>query len=815
MSLFVASRKYQTQTRGNVDLDFLYACIGEKIKVITEIYFDQVDIATADNKITFAPDPSVSGRVYNDDLVFFEDGDFLNNCQVGDLILFKHNSIPTEIHTLLEIINGGLGRFDSTFTNSSLGFSSGEYAANITPLKSLIYQFGLGTGGFNSNTDDSLQKFVVNSDDELDTVTITLENVGDLDWQFDSVISEGVDSSLYVTQQRLLITHSTIVSPLFLAGQYDDLYNGIAPDYFKPDNQIKYTSQIDYQKTAYIVSESSSLIPDPVGQFGWFNTKFNGAKSDYLISSLQFKRPDLSFANQLEYTSMEVIFLVESLTGSISANTSLVFGFNYLPSDESFYQKTGRSLEENFCYDSKQFIPNNTPVNGDKFGTPKQIIKNVKGEIVSSSICRITATIDIESGQLPILKQGDLAQYDLWCIVEDTSLTPELSDKSNLLVDVNYIYVQKTKIDLLDAQNVFIEHPYSDPAFGQPTLEIFPVDDVVANTLFTLDYTGLENDGIVIKSVMPQIVLVHDTEADIVLDSYFISTENYPVVGSLPSVQDIDFTADRPYKIESGIRKSITFKRDYPEDSGNVKAWVMNFPFMNRWEYWIKIAGLNQIPESIFDSSLPFKGANHFWNRLINIPGWTCVYRVNFDLEQNGEDFEQSFDYELTSTNYNSNTDWSDCEIKSYDIPTNTELIGGAKKFVYSNQSQKDTLIVASFTKSTGPVPDIMNVAIVLWYETFEGGGITEITRISSIYDVLSTSAWKGIGLLKIVEITKNINIFTGRAILDYSKLPTGQKVTVYARIYEFNNTDVPDGGRITNDNILRATNNDEIRIVN
>ncbi len=812
MGIFVASRKYQSQTRGAVDLNFLSGVIGEKIKVITEVYYDQVSIASTDSHIRFNPDPDLSGRVYNDDLVYFEDGNFLNECQVGDSILFHHASVPDETWDLLEIINGGLGRFNTTFSSSALGDSAGEYAANITPLKSLIYQFGLGTGGFNSGTDGSLQKAIINSDDELDTITITLENVGNLDWQFDTIESVGVDSSTYITQQKLKITHNTIVTPLFLVGQYDDLAAGLAPDYFKPDNKIRYSSQVDYQKNAYNSNENSSLIPESIGQFGWFNTKFDGTNSPYAITSLEFTRADLSVANQLEYVPIQVKFRLSSSTNSFdAANTSLVFGFNYLPSDESFYQNTGRDLETNFAFDSKQLIANDTPVNGEKFGTGKQIIKNVNAEVISSGVLEVTVNIDIGADQLPILKQGELAQYSLWCIVEDTDLDPELSDKTNVLIDVNYIYTQLTKVDLLSNDTLFIEHPYDTLQYAVVDLEMFPVDDVVANSLISLDYTGLENDGIILKSVSPQIVLKHASQADIILDSEYISLESYPTIGSAPAIQNIAFQKDRPYKIEPGIRKTITLYRNYSLDVGNTKAWLLSFPFMNRWEYWIKILGLNNIPEDLFDNTVPFGGANHLWNRIVNASDWTLIYRTTFQIEQNGQNFEQVFEQELTSTNFNSNTDWSDCTIESHDLNTDAEIIVGPKKYVYA---QKNTLIRAKFTKSTGVVPELDSVYMVMWAESFEGGGITEIRNIDSGRDVLSTSIFTGINGTKRVSITKNINTFTGEAVLDFSKLPSGQKITVYARIYEIQSGD-PEDGRVTNDYILRMTLDGQIRLVN
>lgn len=122
-------------------------------------------------------------------------------------------------------------------------------------------------------------------------------------------------------------------------------------------------------------------------------------------------------------------------------------------------------------------------------------------------------------------------------------------------------------------------------------------------------------------------------------------------------------------------------------------------------------------------------------------------------------------------------------------------------------------MIRAKFTKSTGIVPDLEGVYAVIWAESFEGGGITEIRNIDSGRDVISTSCFTGINGMKRVSITKNINTFTCEAILDFSKLPSGQKITVYARIYEYASGG-PEDGRVTEDFILRMTLDGQIRLV-
>jgi hypothetical protein len=825
MPIGILSRRYCTQTRGlTTELSDLKACIGERIKVITNLYFDQILIPVFnESSMYFNPPSEISGKYYNDDLIWFEDANFLNNCQVGDIFLVDLDAggpnPPIEI-TLLEKVDSQVGRFDTTFVSQEFYKDGSDiYFANITPLKALIYQYGLNeSGDYISLTDGSLQKFSISDGDGLclNLVLTQMGAYGNKDWQATTLAIQGFGDSPAGypagAQQIIKLEHIVLVTPLFLVGELELMQAGLPPERFLYDNSIKYKAQIDWNKNNAILDPSKSLTLDPVGQFGWFNKRFDGQNSDYSMTSLTIKRvSDGEFVNQLEYGEMEVKFTLNSTAGSFHAgNSRLIFGFNYLPQDQTLYQNQNRFLEANFAFDSKLFSPNNITVNGDKFATNDQVIKTVKGQVISANTCEVTVRILFGSNQDDILRQEDVANYAMWCIMENISFDTELCDKTNLLVQVNTIHEQLTTVDLIDDQTEFIEHPYNTVGAGLEELEMFPVDDVAASSLLSINYAGLEDDGILLKSCNCQLVLKHATEADIVLDSFRINLENFPIIGSLPGVQAIDFEQQRPYKIEDGIRKTVTFDRDFTFDTASTKYWRLNFPFMNRWEYWIKIANLSSLPVSLFDSTVPFNGANHFWNRLINTAGWSLMYRKTFLIEQNGEIFEQETEQELTSTDFNSNPEWTSCTIKTYDVDTNDEIIVGPKKYAYSSG---DTKVVASFTKSIGIVPNIGNIAIVIWGEGFEGGGISEITRISSKYDVIGSSMFKSIDGSDKVKVTKTGNVFTGEALIKGDKIANLSKITLYARIYHPVDN-IEDDARVTNDFSDRLTNDGLIRTI-
>jgi len=297
---------------------------------------------------------------------------------------------------------------------------------------------------------------------------------------------------------------------------------------------------------------------------------------------------------------------------------------------------------------------------------------------------------------------------------------------------------------------------------------------------------GLSSQGVIIKNIQNKLILRDGDEqqADVLLEEFNFSTANYPLVGD---VQDIDFEQDRVFKIPAEIRKTIKCFRDFPNDSGTKKYFTNQYPFMHRWEYWValfeSLTG-ETIPSELFDNTLEDNGINHFWHRYTTIAYWLIAYDLVFTLEQNGVEFTQTFSSELAdSTDFDGNTDWTSNEIKSFDITSGLEIVNGSEKFI---KGYENVRIEASFDKTTGPVPDIGQVGIVIWIETYEKGGISDIRRISSFYPVGLDTWFKSVDTSDKVEVTKVGSVFTGKALIDYTKLPKGKEFTIYARIYEF-----------------------------
>ena len=328
-----------------------------------------------------------------------------------------------------------------------------------------------------------------------------------------------------------------------------------------------------------------------------------------------------------------------------------------------------------------------------------------------------------------------------------------------------------------------------------------PVDDVVCNTSLSINFTDLQNDSIKILSVKPTLKLKHATESDIILDSFNINTTNTNVVnydyttGGKLAIQDISFSQGRPFKIPNEIRRNIVLARDFDNDnqSTNLYAFALNFPFMMRWEYWKQLI-LSNIDSDFFDNTEEFNGINNNWTRLASITGWDFVYSVTVELIRLGITYTQTEDYIINSVGLLANSDYSNNTIKSYDITTNDPINNGS---IWYLKGYENTKIVATFNK-TGAV---ITPCIVIWIETFESGGQSDIRRISSEWDNDSQSWFVD---NKVVITNPSAGVYKGTAYIDSSKLPQNTQYTLYARIYDMNV--VEDVLRITNDDIIRST---------
>lgn len=783
----ISGRRYNNDFRPSQDLEFLIANIGERVICETDFYFEDITYATADNAIIVEPDPDDVDLTDTTGIVWSEDGVAFQDYKVGDFIGIKNGSIS--VYEVTEILTSGMIR--TTYTGSQVTIPAGDYVYNGTPITGVRYSFNLVQSGnsIKSLVDDENQMAVTDNADVTNSSFVGMVFMGKKSYQTGVVEIRGNGGTggtgIYFANQSFTIKHEFIVTPLFLVEQYSDLVDTIAPDYFKDGNCLNYICQIEAGSFLRRPNalQSSGVITDE-SNTGWFNENFNAYPTNYSITGLTIENgsgpvDELRFDEDITVT---ITVANTTDTPFSSGNTQFIGGFTYLPEAAADYQANGRDFTDNFLFDNVLAVAGGTTQNGSRFGTAYQVIKTMTVNYTSSSECEVVIVINTGASAKAILEQGEDARYMLWVMVERHTLDDEKTDRVNLLARVGQFDKQLITTDLISLTTEFIRHPYgaTETGYVESTgFEMFPVDDVVARSYFNIDFTGKTADGIVIKSIQNRIVLKHSTEADITLESFTAQVANANFIDGY--IQNIYFAQNRVFKIPPEIRKTITVERYPDSDSSSVKYWVMFYPFMNRWEYWEALSITNP-PTGIFDTSQPLSGLNHQWNRLINVSGWTAYYESIFIIEQNGQEFEQSFQTEIGSVDFDSGLGWINQSIKAYDSTGATELISGSSKYILGYDY---TLIKANFEIVSTFIPDVTGVDIAIWIETYESGGIKSIRRASSAHELDSQSWFKSTDTSNKVVISKSGSVFTGSILIDNSKLPQNDQFEIYARIYD------------------------------
>ena len=789
----ITSRTFKSHLSYNTYLPTFMANIGDYVTQKIEFNYENVNVATPKNEIILAPTNINTLDTAN--VIYTRNAVFMASLRLGDTLeLYSAgwNGSAVMTVTVSEIIDSNNFRVSNTFTQAT--WTTGKIT-NITAITHLIFNYNLVENGssFVGLTDGELQELRCTTLDATNIVTnqpCFFQGAKTYQTGSASIIGKGVSNG----KQKFELTHTFLVTPLYLAGQDATT----KPAYFEGGESLNLINRIQIGKN--FSDNLNVILPTLPKNIGWYNESFNGGSSKYYIQSLVYGNT----INALDFNVSNTVTIVLKTTGTFSGNfTRTRLNFNYLPDNSSDYIGNNQLYIDNFQFDSVI----STSTDGTTF-TGTNIIKSVTSVKNDSTTITVTAVLELSAGNRAVIKGNK--NYILSLSTEDWN-APTVFDRVNLLVDYKSFAVQLANTDIVNFDTVFIQHPYNTRSFGimNNEFDVMPVDDVVCNTSFNINFTDLQNDGIKILNVKPQLKLKHATEADIILDSFNINTTNIDVVnydystGGKLAIQNIAFSQGRPFKIPNEIRRNVVLTRDFDNDNEalNTYAYALNFPFMMRWEYWKQLI-LSNINSDFFDTTEEFNGINNDWTRLASVPGWDFVYSVTVEIIRLGVTYSQTEDYILNSVDFLANSDYSNNTIKSYDINTADPLNSGA---IWYLKGYENTKIIATFNKSG----DAINPCVVLWIETYESGGQSDIRRISSEHDNDAQSWFVD---NKVVVTNPSAGVYKGTAYIDSTKLPQNTKYTIYARIYDKNVTE--NVFRITNDLIIRSTMLGEKRII-
>jgi hypothetical protein len=576
------------------------------------------------------------------------------------------------------------------------------------------------------------------------------------------------------TAQKFTLTHETIITPLFLAGQRFNLDNNESPDYLDASNALKYIVSIDAGRNIndpnFIQTVDFTALD---GNVGWFNENFNGGTNNYSISDVRYKNQALETITSVELTDniQTVEIDVYSANGVFNPiYTEFDLTFFILPENKDDYRNNGKTIVENFYLDKAFNTVGAAAVAGDNDGTDYEIFNQVSATFVDANNITITAEVDLTANGVADLTSKDF-DYFLGVSVQDHTKDTEESDRVHLKADVKPFYIDFSDDGMITITHNFLRHYESDVTTeGTTNLIARTEDDVLSYTQFYIDRNGRETDTILLNSIKSALVAKKSDGSEFILEEFEQSLNGSLIVGDS---QFIDVSSERSFKMPSGEqRKTVKTKRRSDLDTTDLRYYELYYPFLFRWEYWIALAGVNG---DAFDVNEPNNGFNEQWHRYNTLTDWDVYFRTEVVATKNGNIQTYQDDSLMETFTYEEDSDW------------NTETIVALNADTLAAQGTllvNPTRIKASKTYVGGTPPALNDVEWVMRIEVYEQGGISDIRFLSSVYDWTENSWFKSVDTSNKVFKSLSGSVYSAEALIDMSALPDNATFKISARIY-------------------------------
>lgn len=803
-----------TDMNGNA-IDWARANAGDRIFIVLDFRVEEYVLADSGNMITINNTNGYLGGGWITD-----PANRFANFNIGDTIVLG-NYVTFVDHGTATIINKqGNGAIQ---INSTLGFGNDvvnqQFIVSVAnPITAIKYRYNFIENGdqptFASKIDGSEQLLEEANADANNPAIIPMAFVGPKPYQSGAASLQGgtiFDGYYYFSTFR--IYHETVITPLMLAEQVSDAENGIPPLYFKNSGGnnkcLKYIYGIEALYNYGDPNRSIALVESSIqGNTGWYGENFNTQQTNYQVTDVTYSTLipfTIQPALQLTQDIQLVDITIKNTTDSpfVNGATKLVLNFFKVPSDPTEYQgPTGaaatRDMRTNFVHDRVALLlGSGVPVDGElSLISGMRVLRDVQAIFVSASEIRVFAFVEFGANSFAIVNEAEILKYMFYVSVADHTKVGNDNDRVNLPIGPEEYFIQTDDPNMIIINNTMVRHFEEDPDVeGVDEANVFPNDELAECGRFYIDRLGRETDDISLKAITMRVKAKNVITLDeFTLDTFSLDLSNAQVIGGyqVPGApQNATYTLDRPFHIPTTepVRKKIEVARRADLDTATKFYYDCRFPFLMRWEYWLAQADNNG---DFFDTNEPLNGWNKFWHRYAGVANWGLYYEIKILAVKNGTLQQYTLEKQLFSNDYNSNPDWIDESIKTYDPDTLVELTGGGNKYLWGF---KDNLVEARFKYNplSFNVPTLADIAMVISTEVFEEGASEGRRRISSVW-VKGDTWYKSIDTSEKIVLTQAGPgfIVIGQCLLDGTQLPVKPKFTQYARIYDMR---LPEGG--------------------
>jgi hypothetical protein len=776
------------------ETNYLLGNIGDKVTIEVDFRAEEVFVTGAEediDRILLAPQPFRVNVADSKDIIYCEDATAFANYKVGDTYVLNIGGVnQTERYIYEKLSNqafrvhtvgGSAGDTDFYATNGNVydtSLSANDYIFLSTDLTAINYRWNFVENISGDYYRDKIASQLnqakaagVNNNDTVTVVPMLFDAPVTNNYGTISVKGNGNTP----TAQKFTLTHETIITPFFLAGQESDLENGVSPSYLNAASSLKYVTSIDVGRNSndpnFIETVDFSALD---GNVGGYNENFNGNNNNYSVGSVIYKRLDTTVIDSIELVddaqTVEIEVFDNKAVPNFSTSTEFSLNFCILPDDPDDYRNNNKTIVENFYFDRAKNVADGSSVSGDNLTTEQQIFSGVSATVDSASKITITGTIDLTTLGIADLSSKGF-NYFLWVSIADHTKQTEESDRVSLIADIEPFFVDVSDDSLIAFDTKFLRHYESDTATeGTTTPIVRTEDDVLAYTQFTIDRLGRETDEILINSVDCELIAKKSDGSEFSLETFSQSLSGSLVVGDS---QYIDTTIDRVFKMPNNEqRKQIKVNRRIDLDTTDLRYYEFAYPFLMRWEYWVALAGVNS---DAFDDTLDNNGYNEDWQRYDTLTDWDLYYKTKVNLRKNGTLLSYENETQLTTFDYNEDSDWTNETIESLDA--NTDASTGSLLV-------SPTKIKASKDYAGRTPPALADVEWVIRIEVYEQGGISDIRYFSSVYDWSENSWFSSVDSSNKVVKSLVGSTYSAEVLIDADKLPDASEFKISARIY-------------------------------
>lgn len=785
----------------NYNVDWLLANVGDSIQIIHDISVKAYTLSSTNTPFIFG---NTDGYLPTSGHMWITGGDF-SQFNVGDTIqVYDYSTSTLEVpnativeklsDTEIRVNNNPIGWTNSTGTSKAISLK--------TDTRYIGYQWNFIENdeaiNYISKVDGSEHYAEVQSIDAANTTTVVnMDYLGATTYRIGDITIKGLGiSTAPVYESKFRITQNTKITPFMLANQWDDILNSIKPDYFENLNCLKSVFKF-YARERFNNPNNVQVteFDETLGNTGYFNENFNARETNYSISNYEIQ--DNSGVSSTISPAMIIdksnafTFEINNATDSpfIDGETILELNFAKAPNFETEYQNNSRDLKHNFVWETALLTVAATPtaINGDNYSdTTLRSLKNLKATFNSSSKITITGSVQLHVDAQEVFNESDEPRYMFWVSVKDSDKVGPQSDAVALLIDSSPFYYQIDFPNLLQFETKIIPHDVENYTDIFVLRDVFTEDELVGYSEIEIveDEKHLTDSKSFLRFTGKVIALNTVTNDEFTLETNTINVANTPVVSGF---QYFNIEQQRPFHIPSTeIRKSIKAWFDT-----TTSKYHFAYPFMNRWEYWEKLQGVNNF---FFDTSEIKNGENHDWRHYTN-GNWKLAYVTEIAMKVNGVPsiYKSVLNYDCYDRNLSS--EYTNATIKTYDPDTLTELTGSGKKYILG---YKNTLVEASFSNNFTTFNT--NDTVVIGLEVFEEGGINGKRRMSSKY-VSDSDTWfiPLTGETKVNNTNPVLDVLESTVLIDFTKLNLNKrKYKLTARLYgnnvlsEFNTDPYP-----------------------